>query len=62
VLCPREDRLFPWSFQERVVGDRLGLGLDEIAGGHVSMLSRPGELARRLTEIYESTSRSQAFR
>jgi Alpha/beta hydrolase family len=62
VLCPREDRLFPWSFQERVVGERLGLELDEIAGGHVSMLSRPAELARRLAELYESTSRSQAFR
>ena len=25
VLCPREDRLFPWCFQGRVVGERLGL-------------------------------------
>jgi hypothetical protein len=24
VLCPREDRLFPWAFQERVVRERLG--------------------------------------
>jgi hypothetical protein len=48
VLCPRDDRLFPWGFQERVVGDRLGFGLDEMAGGHLPMLSRPAELARRL--------------
>jgi pimeloyl-ACP methyl ester carboxylesterase len=51
VLCPRDDRLFPWGFQERVVGDRLGLALDEIGGGHLPMLSRPGELARRLIEL-----------
>jgi hypothetical protein len=53
VLCPREDRLFPWGFQERVVGERLGLSLDEIAGGHLAMLSRPAELARRLVELHE---------
>lgn len=51
VLCPREDRLFPWYFQERVVGDRLGVDLDEIAGGHLPMLSRPAELAQRLVEL-----------
>ncbi len=52
VLCPRDDRLFPWSFQERVVRDRLGLDLDDIAGGHLPMLSRPAELARRLVDLY----------
>ena len=49
VLCPREDRLFPWEFQQRVVGDRLGL--DEIRGGHLPMLSRPVELAKRLVDL-----------
>jgi pimeloyl-ACP methyl ester carboxylesterase len=53
VLCPREDRLFPWGFQERVVRRRLGLELDEIAGGHLPMLSRPAELARRLVELHD---------
>ena len=57
VLCPRDDRLFPWEFQERVVRDRLGVDLDEISGGHLPMLSRPGKLAQRLVELYaESTS------
>jgi hypothetical protein len=52
VLCPLEDRLFPWDFQERVVGDRLGLEPDEMRGGHLPMLSRPAELAQRLIEIW----------
>ncbi len=52
VLCPREDRLFPWDFQKRVAGDRLGLELDEIGGGHLPMLSRPAELAQRLVELW----------
>lgn len=51
VLCPRKDRLFPWDFQERVVRGRLGLDLDEIAGGHLPMLSRPAELASRLVGL-----------
>ena len=52
VLCPSEDRLFPPDFQRRVVGTRLGLGIDEIPGGHLPMLSRPAELARRLVDIW----------
>lgn len=49
VLAPREDRLFPLAFQRRVTHERLGVGVEEIAGGHVPMLARPGELADRLT-------------
>jgi pimeloyl-ACP methyl ester carboxylesterase len=52
VLCPRDDRLFPWTFQERLAGERLGVELDPIAGGHLPMLSRPAELARRLVELW----------
>ncbi|MHB8233050.1 MAG: alpha/beta hydrolase [Solirubrobacteraceae bacterium] len=51
VLVPREDRLFPLEFQRRVARERLRLQVDEVAGGHVPMLSRPGELARRLVEL-----------
>jgi hypothetical protein len=36
-----------------VVRERLGLDLDEIAGGHLPMLSRPAELARRLVDLNE---------
>ena len=53
VLCPRGDRLFPLEFQRRVVRDRLGLEPDEMEGGHLPMLSRPAELARRLIELAE---------
>lgn len=58
VLCPREDRLFPWEFQARVVNDRLRLDLDEIAGGHLPMLSRPAELARRLVDLFTESNNS----
>lgn len=51
VLAPRGDRLFPIEFQRRVARERLGLEVEEIEGGHVPMLSRPGELARRLVEV-----------
>ena len=52
VLVPRHDRLFPRDFQQRVVRDRLCLDIDEIAGGHLPMLSRPAELARRLVDLW----------
>jgi Alpha/beta hydrolase family len=51
VLAPRDDRLFPLAFQRRVVRRRLGLPIEEMPGGHVPMLSRPGELADRLAPI-----------
>ncbi|MCO5972785.1 alpha/beta hydrolase [Actinoallomurus soli] len=47
LLC-RGDRLFPAAFMRRVVKERLGIVPDEIDGGHMVMLSRPGELADRL--------------
>lgn len=51
VLIPRDDRLFPLDFQRRVARERLGLEIDEMDGGHLPMLSRPRELARRLIEL-----------
>jgi pimeloyl-ACP methyl ester carboxylesterase len=54
VLVPRSDRLFPHEFQRRIARERLGLEVDEMAGGHVPMLSRPGELAQRLVELAET--------
>jgi pimeloyl-ACP methyl ester carboxylesterase len=47
-LQGRDDRLFPLEFQRRVVRERLGIDLDEMPGGHLVALSRPGELADRL--------------
>jgi pimeloyl-ACP methyl ester carboxylesterase len=51
VLIPREDRLFPLDFQRDLARRRLGLEVAEMGGGHLSMLSRPGELAARLVEL-----------
>jgi len=51
VFAPRDDRLFPIAFQRRVTAQRLGLPVDEMPGGHVPMLARPGELAQRLAAI-----------
>ena len=51
VLAPREDRLVPLVFQQQVARERLGIEVDEIAGGHLPMLSRPGELAERLVDL-----------
>jgi pimeloyl-ACP methyl ester carboxylesterase len=51
VLVPRGDRLFPRDFQRRVARERLGLEIDEMAGGHLPMLSRPRELAERLVKL-----------
>jgi hypothetical protein len=51
VLAPRDDRLFPLAFQRRVVRERLGLQVEDMPGGHVPMLARPGELADRLLAV-----------
>jgi pimeloyl-ACP methyl ester carboxylesterase len=51
VLIPRGDRLFPLEFQRRVARERLGLEIEEMEGGHLPFLSRPGELAQRLVEL-----------
>ena len=53
VLAPSEDRFFPLEFQRRVTRERLGIETDELGGGHVPMLSRPEELARRIVEVVE---------
>lgn len=56
LLC-RGDRLFPAEFMRRVVRRRLGIVPDEIDGGHMVMLSRPGELADRLV-AYQRDNRT----
>lgn len=49
VVCGRDDRLFPLEFQRRVIGERLGLAVDELPGGHLTAFSQPLALATRLT-------------
>ena len=50
----QDDRLFPLDFQRRVARERLSLEIDEMDGGHLPMLSRPAELARRLVELAQA--------
>jgi pimeloyl-ACP methyl ester carboxylesterase len=49
VIAGGDDRFFPLEFQRRVAGERLGTGIDVVPGGHLAALSRPAELADRLT-------------
>lgn len=48
LLC-RDDRMFPAAWARRHARERLDLKADEIDGGHYITLSRPRELAERLT-------------
>lgn len=52
VLQGHDDRLFPPTFQGRVVRERLGdVPIDELPGGHLLALSQPQELAERLVAL-----------
>ena len=53
LLCT-EDRFFPANFMRRVVRERLDVEPDEIAAGHMPMLSHPNELAERLLALAEA--------
>lgn len=48
LLC-RDDRMFPAAWARRHARERLDLEADEIDGGHYITLSRPRELAERLS-------------
>jgi hypothetical protein len=48
ALIGRDDRLFPPAFERRIVKQRLGIEPDEMAGGHLLMLSQADALAERL--------------
>jgi len=45
VITGREDRLFPRDFQHRLARERLGITPDDVDGGHLAMLSHPGQIA-----------------
>lgn len=53
-LQGRDDRFFPLGFQRRIVRERLGIEVDDMPGGHLLALSRPGELADRLESYHAS--------
>jgi hypothetical protein len=59
VLAPSEDRLFPLAFQRRVAGERLGVDVDVMPGGHLPMLARPRELAEHLVRLTPSEERER---
>ena len=44
VLAARDDRFFPFTFQQRVARERLGIEAIEVPGGHLAALSRPVEV------------------
>lgn len=48
VLAARDDRFFPFEFQQRVARERLGLEVEEVPGGHFAAMSRPVELTEAL--------------
>lgn len=48
VLAGYDDRLFPFTFQQRVARERLGISVEGVPGGHLPALSRPRELAEAL--------------
>jgi pimeloyl-ACP methyl ester carboxylesterase len=48
VVVGRDDRLFPLTFQHRVVRERLGIVPDELSGGHLPALARPADLVEYL--------------
>jgi pimeloyl-ACP methyl ester carboxylesterase len=49
VLIGRDDRFLPAALQRRVAAERLGITPDVMPGGHLVALSRPAELAERLS-------------
>lgn len=48
VITGRDDRLFPRDFQHRLARERLGIVPDDVDGGHLAVLSQPGQVAALL--------------
>ena len=62
VVTGSEDRLFPRDFQHRLARERLGIVPDDVAGGHLVMLSRPAEVANLLDRYAAEVIRPGAAR
>jgi pimeloyl-ACP methyl ester carboxylesterase len=48
VLAGREDRFFPFAFQNRVARERLTMDARPLPGGHLAALSQPDAVTRAL--------------
>jgi pimeloyl-ACP methyl ester carboxylesterase len=48
VLAGREDRFFPFAFQNRVARERLRMEARPVPGGHLAALSQPDAVTRAL--------------
>jgi hypothetical protein len=48
VLAGRDDRFFPFGFQQRVARERLRAEVEPLPGGHLAALSQPGAVTRAL--------------
>jgi hypothetical protein len=48
VLAGREDRFFPFAFQNGVARERLGTDAQAVPGGHLAALSHPDAITRAL--------------
>lgn len=59
LLC-REDRVLPAEWTREMVRERLDIEADEIDGGHMPYVSRPGELAGRL-EAYRIDAKEREW-
>ena len=56
VVSARDDRFFPFEFQQRLARERLGVDPVAVPGGHLVALSHPHELA---SAILNATDGSQ---
>jgi pimeloyl-ACP methyl ester carboxylesterase len=50
VLAGRDDRFFPFAFQQRVARERLNAQVQPLPGGHLAAISQPGAVTRALLE------------
>ena len=48
VLAGREDRFFPFAFQQRVARERITCEAQPVPGGHLAALSQPDAVTRAL--------------
>jgi hypothetical protein len=51
AVAGADDRFFPAAFQRKVAGERLGIEVDVLPGGHLIALSQPAALAGYLLSV-----------